>query len=449
MAMPPDNNATILTNELDWLRQVIERRLRLYFTNQLPGKDAVFPPPPAMKKTSTAYGDFVRNQKLNPAERLILILSLAPSLQPELLDAFFAKNTTYDKKFAEFGGITHQGTSFLPTVETALFLLGGTNLGERFAFYPLFGDDNLLLRTRAIKLVAADKDDPLVKRRLTVPPDYAGFFVTGEFTRPDFNQEFPARPVSTAMDWADMVLPAHTFNDVMEIKDWIEHGEALLQMAELGKRLKPGYKSLFYGPPGTGKTLTASLLGKSTGRDVYKIDLSLIVSKYIGETEKNLANVFDQAESKGWILFFDEADALFGKRTEIGDSHDRYANQEVAYLLQRIDDHNGVVILASNLKENIDQAFTRRFQSIIYFPMPGVEERLSLWKQAFSPKLKPAKDVDLRALAEKYNLSGGLMMNAVRTCSLKAIKNKQATISLSEIETAIRKELLKDGIILT
>ena len=121
--------------------------------------------------------------------------------------------------------------------------------------------------------------------------------------------------------------------------------------------------------------------------DVYRIDLSIIVSKYIGEKEKNLEKVFQMAENRKWILFFDEADALFGKRTGVSNAHDRYANQETAYLLQRIEDFTGVVILASNLKSNIDEAFARRFQSIIYFPLPQVEERLRLWNQSVSPAL--------------------------------------------------------------
>ena len=135
------------------------------------------------------------------------------------------------------------------------------------------------------------------------------------------------------------------------------------------KVLKPGFKALFHGLPGTGKTLTAMLIGKKTGLDIYRVDLSQMVSKYIGETEKNLAKVFDKAEHKNWILFFDEGDALFGKRTNTKDAHDRYANQQVSYLLQRIEEYDGLVILATNLKNNIDDAFLRRFQSIIHFPM--------------------------------------------------------------------------------
>lgn len=143
---------------------------------------------------------------------------------------------------------------------------------------------------------------------------------------------------------------------------------------EKDRVVKPGYRTLFYGSSGTSKTLTAALLGKMTGRGVYRINLSKMVSKYIGETEKNLAQIFDRAEKEEWILFFDEADALFGKRTSIKDSYDRYANQEVSYLLQRMEDFNGLVILESNLKK-IDEAFMRRFQSIIHFPLHGKDER--------------------------------------------------------------------------
>jgi SpoVK/Ycf46/Vps4 family AAA+-type ATPase len=150
----------------------------------------------------------------------------------------------------------------------------------------------------------------------------------------------------------------------------------------MGKQIAPVYRALFYGPSGTGKTLTATLLGKEFSREVYRVDLSQVISKYIGETEKNLEKIFVQAENKNWILLFDEADALFGKRTQTKSSNDKYANQEVSYLLQRVENFNGLIVLASNFKNNIDDAFLRRFNSIINFTKPNVEERLELWTKA-------------------------------------------------------------------
>lgn len=152
--------------------------------------------------------------------------------------------------------------------------------------------------------------------------------------------------------------------------NWLKHLPALKPRRSLNKKIKSGYRCLFYGPSGTGKTMTAAWIGKESNLPVYRIDLSMVISKYIGETEKNLKRLFDDAEKKVGILFFDEADALFGKRTNVRDAHDKFANQEVAYLLQRLEDYPGLVILASNLKSNIDEAFTRRFNSVLKFPIP-------------------------------------------------------------------------------
>src|SRR5262245_54924938 len=162
----------------------------------------------------------------------------------------------------------------------------------------------------------------------------------------------------------------------------------------LARRLKPGFRSLFYGSPGTGKTLTACLLGKATSLSVYRIDLSKLVSKYIGETEKNLASLFDHAQHQDWILFFDEADSLFGNRTESRNANDHAANTQISYLLQRIDDCPGVVILATNVRSHLDEAFARRFQSIIHFQIPGAAQRLKLWEDNFKDKpYRLGKDV--------------------------------------------------------
>lgn len=444
-----EKNAQDLRKEFEWLQRLIETRLHAYFGNETldPKTFLTAANPPTLKKGS-AYADFVLEHELDLPSRAILVLALAPHLKPELPDVFLAKNTIYDKKFTEFGGVPHAAPGFIPTGETALFLLAGTDLAQRFAVYPLLAKDAFFAKNAILKLEPINRNDPFMDGRLAIASGYAEYFATGEFLKPDFGEEFPARLVTTTLDWKDVVLKESVQEEVTEIIEWVSHGAALLQKEGLGKRLRPGFKSLFYGPPGTGKTMTATLIGKTTGHDVYKIDLSLVVSKYIGETEKNLSKIFDAAEHKRWVLFFDEADALFGKRTSANSSNDRYANQEVAYLLQRIEDHPGVVILASNLKDNIDQAFMRRFQSVIHFPMPGPEERLKIWKSAFSKDLPPQKTVDLKAIADKYELSGGMMMNVIRYCSLKALRDQRRTIPQEDIETGIRRELLKDGILL-
>jgi len=179
--------------------------------------------------------------------------------------------------------------------------------------------------------------------------------------------------IETDQNWNDVAVEPENLGCLIEIGDWLRFSETLMNEWGLSKMIKPGYRALFYGENGTGKTLAAALLGKDAGLDVYRIDLSMVLSEYIGETEKQLAGIFDEAATKKSILFFDEAEALFGKRTDVKDAHDRYANQEISYLLQRIEDYPGVVILATNMKGNIDDAFIRRFQSVIHFRIPKVE----------------------------------------------------------------------------
>jgi SpoVK/Ycf46/Vps4 family AAA+-type ATPase len=275
--------------------------------------------------------------------------------------------------------------------------------------------------------------------------EYLGRFTTGDRHKPSFSSTFPARRITTTLEWNDLVLPEAVLEDVEEIAAWIRHQRTLLGEWHLDQKFTPGFRSLFYGPPGTGKTLTAALLGKATGRDVYRVDLSLVISKWVGETEKNLANVFDQAEASDWILFFDEADALFGKRTNTTSANDRYGNQEVAYLLQRVEDCPGVVILASNLKGNIDEAFARRFQSMIYFPIPGPDERLRLWRHAFSKPIRLERGADLAQVAERFEVTGGAIVNVLRYAALMALRRGVKTIRLHDITDGIRRELRKDG----
>lgn len=184
--------------------------------------------------------------------------------------------------------------------------------------------------------------------------------------------EFAIRHMTTEKHWDEILLNSSTRSQIDQLRSSLQQHK---NISDAKNKLPDGFGILFLGPDGTDKSLAAAILAKEFGAEVYKVDLSKLVSKYIGETEKNLNALFERAETNGWILFFDEADALFGKRANVKDAHDRYANQEVSYLLQKIENHHGLVIVASNLKKNIDAAFLRRFRSVINFPLPKPRER--------------------------------------------------------------------------
>ena len=302
-----------------------------------------------------------------------------------------------------------------------------------------------MLPKRILWLDAVPEGEPLMSGRLILEPEIVELLTLGAVSKPRFSIGFPAEHIETEMDWEDLVLHPNTLLYIRELEHWITYNDTLLNDWGMKRKIKPGYRALFYGPPGAGKTLTAMLLGKYTGKDVFRIDLSRVVSKYIGETEKNLSRLFDKAESRDWILFFDEADALFGKRTDIRDAHDKYANQEVAYLLQRVENYNGLVILATNQRGNIDEAFVRRFQTIIHFPMPRPEERYELWRRAFPPQIDIADDIDWRQVATRFELSGADIMNVTHYCAIEVLADQSRRLDFQRLEAAILRELIKAG----
>ncbi len=435
-----------LLDALQYLTQVIQARLALYFKQEIPYLRLEDIPRPAPNGVRSAYTDFLMAHDLSFEEHVILLLALAPHLQPDFFDEAISQALPQAGDFPQIGGVRgKQFRGFLPTGETALFILAGDDLEKRFAVQQLLAEDHFFAKKQILHLDAPHPGEPLMSGKLVISQEFVDLFTTGTVAKPRFSMDFPAQLVTTEMDWSDLVLPDSTLSRIRELEVWVKHGHTLLFDWGMKKKLKLGYRALFHGAPGTGKTLTASLLGKYTGRDVYKVDLSMVVSKFIGETEKNLAMLFNKAENKEWILFFDEADALFSKRTNVRDAHDKYANQEVSYLLQRVENYNGLVILASNFKSNIDEAFMRRFQSIIHFPIPKTSERVRLWTMAFPEAVRLADTVDLDAIARKYELTGASIMNVVQYCCLVALDRGEPVIDTAAIEAGIRKELSKEG----
>ena len=385
---------------------------------------------------------------LNVQERVLILLALVPHVRPDFLAGIVAGHLPDGGDLPEFGGVRvehHRGV--LPTGETAQFVLAGDDLAGRFEVQRLLSDEHWFARDHVLWLDPVPEGEPVMSGRLVLDPEVVERLTTGTVSLPRFSTQFPAEHVETALDWDDVVLQPDTRRHLAEIEHWVRFNDTLMGEWGMQKRVKPGYRALFHGPPGTGKTLTATLLGKYTDRPVFRIDLSRVVSKYIGETEKNLARLFDRAGHKNWILFFDEADALFGKRTEIRDAHDKYANQEVAYLLQRIESHAGLVILATNQRGNIDAAFLRRFQAVINFPMPNAEDRCDLWQRAFPSQIQVASDVDWRDIATRFALTGAGIVNVAHFCAIEALAGPTPAIDRAFLESAIMRELVKEGMV--
>ncbi len=254
-----------------------------------------------------------------------------------------------------------------------------------------------------------------------------------------------ARRLEPRADWGGLVLPADQVAQLRELCDHARHRATVFGAWGFGRKLShgKGLAALFSGPPGTGKTFAASILAAELGLDLFKIDLSQVVSKYIGETEKNLDRIFTAAEDASAILFFDEADALFGKRSEVRDSHDRYANVEVSYLLQKMEEHEGIAVLATNLRQHLDDAFVRRLSSVVEFPFPDAADRERIWRVSF-PEDAPLGEVDFASLAREVRLAGGNIKNISLAAAFSAAADGQV-IRMDHLWHAARREFAKLG----
>lgn len=441
--LPPTQN---LLHALDYLQKALHQRLAQHFAKDKPSSSFEFSPITFPQDDGSNFSQFIQQSGLKTPELLVLLLALVPHIQPDFLDGIIAQYLPAGGNFPEFGGIkgkNHRGT--IPTGETALFLLASKDLERRFQMQVILSAEHFFAHQRILHLEDLPQGEPPMSGRLIMDHDYVAWFTLGTITLPKMSNSFPAEHLSTQMTWDDLVLSSSTLSQIKELETWVRHNRTLMLDWDMQRKLKPGYRALFHGPPGTGKTLTATLLGKSTQKDVFRIDLSTVISKYIGETEKNLANLFDKAQNKNWILFFDEADAIFGKRTGVRDAHDKYANQEVSYLLQRIENYPGLTILASNFKTNIDEAFVRRFNSIVYFPAPKANERALLWKKAFPTQVELAANVDLDQIAQKYELTGSHIMNITQYVCLQALERNSRVVQAEDIRQGVSRELLKEG----
>jgi hypothetical protein len=287
-------------------------------------------------------------------------------------------------------------------------------------------------------LLLSDGDGPLMTLR---PHPGVASTLTG---LPQQQLRIPgAVPIDIAADWNDLILQPAQRRMLQEYLLWIRHGRQVVD--DWGGRPAGGPIALFSGPSGTGKTFAASVIAKQLGWDLYRVDLGALVSKYIGETEKNLNTLFDAVHGRDILLQFDEVDALMGKRGEVRDARDRYANMEVSHLLSRIEQHQGPCILTTNLRKQIDQAFQRRFHFVVTFPRPETRDRLALWERLLPARAPRAADLDLALVAEAVALTGGEIRNAANHAAILAVAGAQA-IGMEQVVIGVWRVLQKsDG----
>jgi len=255
-----------------------------------------------------------------------------------------------------------------------------------------------------------------------------------------------SRKIVPRYQWGDIVLPPNRLEQLRDICNYVKYREQVFGKWGFDRKLTngKGLSALFAGPSGTGKTMAAEIVAGELALELYKIDLSTVVSKFIGETEKNLSKIFTEAETSNAILFFDEADALFGKRSEVKDSHDRYANIEIGYLLQRIEEYEGVVVLATNFRKNLDEAFVRRLHFTVEFPFPNEADRRRIWEVVWPEEAPRDPDIDYEFLARRFEITGGNVRNIALASAFFAADDGQL-VNMEHLLRATHRELQKMG----
>ncbi len=388
-------------------------------------------------------GEYILVNELKHEEVIVLLMALLPRLEPLLLKNLVGQHG--DLQLLALCQPGSNGQLLYPTGETIQYIVGGRKLEGRNKIADCFEESHFFSKNQVLYLGPPTQEHVPLSGKVGVYEEAYRLLVLGKIELPKMSKDFPAQQLRTKREWDDLILPKETLDEIRSIQNWYESNEILMKQWKMENSIKPGYRVLFYGDSGTGKTLAASLLGRYIGRPVFRVDVSMLVSKYIGETEKHLSNLFNRAEDKNWILFFDEADAIFGKRTSVRDAHDKYANQEVSYLLQRIETFSGLVILASNFKNNMDKAFMRRFHTSIKFNNPKYAERLRIWQHNLPSQLN-MESIDIKKIANHYELTGANIMNIIQDISLKAISSGDPTFTVNAetLSRCIKKEYDKE-----
>ncbi|NME67452.1 ATP-binding protein [Flammeovirga aprica] len=368
--------------------------------------------------------------------------------RPEIFKDFIDAFSETDFRVIVGGYLNTQTQFYIPSVRTFLKIFSKDIEDHHHLYLKLFTSQSILIKNGIIELteIGENEDAGMMDKIIRVAPKYQTFLMGGDTPTLDHEVDFPARLHQSKLHFNDVVLSNETKKNIKPLERLLRVRPKLKELYEIKKRVSTNHIVVFSGSPGTGKTLTATTLGQKYNMDTYVLDLSRVLSRYVGDFEKAMEKVFDRLDGQNCILFIDEADSIFTKRNEqVNEAKDKYSNQEMSYLLQRLERFDGVVILASNVQDirmHVDKAMMRRISYIIEFPFPLVGERLQLWEKSL-PENFTFKDNCISEIANNFQLSGANVSSIVSELLIEAVDNEITEIPREMIESGIKKEFLK------
>ena len=427
-----------LIAEMEWLQQLIDYRCEALYHDDFPMPESLTQLPEL--DPNSAYGKIVLEHELDRLSRVVFALAVATEFDQSVfkravytLERGAADNTDIGGEFDAAKKM------FKPTFQTALFVIAGKDRLQRANCAAQLYEGNALLKAQ---IVYNTKPEHFMQGVIELDNAYLRYILTGTPPQLDHGKYFPAQLLKNGQKIDDVITAEAIKTSLFPIGKYIYSMNNNFY-TQGNHKFKKGFMALFYGPPGTGKTMLAGALANEYGIDMYRVDLSQVVSKYIGETEKNLEVLFDRLQGKNCMLFFDEADALFGKRAEVQDAQDRFANQEVSYLLQRIEQFDGLTILATNFENNLDDAFKRRINVMIHMIRPKEEERKQLW-QFYLPEGHHFKDEQLLDyLTREFGYTGANIKNVMEMLALDMFEKQTQEVTLDLIKPYLTIENIK------
>lgn len=405
-----------------------------------------FPAPvtfPEQDKESP-LGKLITYYGFSEEDCVLLCLALTAAFAPEAL-SLLAQHALESKSSNLVGGVFSKGSpSFFPTVRTAVFLLSGKDLKMRAKYAAYFHNKQKIFLSGLVQTEPQSQQSIFLNHQIIFSDQFLGTILQDELPRLDADTAFPVRRGTGKHSLEDVILKEKAHIAISKLRLFAKNMQKLWEVDKEGK-FRSNFITIFSGDPGTGKSHAAEAVGNEFQLPVYKVNFAQMVSKYIGETEKNLEKVFDRFDKQPSILFFDEAESIFSKRTEVSSSHDQHANNLQSYLLQKVEEFSGIIILATNvhnLSQYFDRAFQRRFRLIVEFEFPDYPERLELWNHALIPPFTFEKGLT-EMLARDYQLSGGSIYNVVSDGVIEALDQEVTIITFELLENALKDEFKK------